>query len=206
MNSHKNTFIQEARKQQIIAATITTLDDIGYVKASLAQIAKRATISTALISYHFADRQDLINQSLQALLEQSATFILTKTYAADDPATQLANFIEASIAYQATHPKENAALLEIIFNARTAEDVPYYKISDDGEDPLLKVLCKILEDGKEQGTFTVDSVQVMAKVIQGAIGEYMLIGGPISVEAEEYSQEVIKIMWAAMKVEGHKNA
>ncbi|WP_141903385.1 TetR family transcriptional regulator [Lysinibacillus sp. Y5S-8] len=206
MDSHKNTFIQEARKQQIIAATITTLDDIGYVKASLAQIAKRATISTALISYHFADRQDLINQSLQALLEQSATFILTKTYAADDPATQLANFIEASIAYQATHPKENAALLEIIFNARTAEDVPYYKISDDGEDPLLKALCKILEDGKEQGTFTVDSVQVMAKVIQGAIGEYMLIGGPISVEAEEYSQEVIKIMWAAMKVEGHKNA
>ncbi|WP_342504070.1 TetR/AcrR family transcriptional regulator [Lysinibacillus sp. FSL L8-0126] len=206
MDSHKNTFIQEARKQQIIAATITTLDDIGYVKASLAQIAKRATISTALISYHFADRQDLIDQSLQALLEQSATFILTKTYAADDPATQLANFIEASIAYQATHPKENAALLEIIFNARTAEDVPYYKISDDGEDPLLKALCKILEDGKEQGTFTVDSVQVMAKVIQGAIGEYMLIGGPISVEAEEYSQEVIKIMWAAMKVEGHKNA
>lgn len=206
MDSHKNTFIQEARKQQIIAATITTLDDIGYVKASLAQIAKRATISTALISYHFADRQDLIDQSLQALLEQSATFILTKTYAADDPATQLANFIEASIAYQATHPKENAALLEIIFNARTAEDVPYYKISDDGEDPLLKALCKILEDGKEQGTFTVDSVPVMAKVIQGAIGEYMLIGGPISVEAEEYSQEVIKIMWTAMKVEGHKNA
>ncbi len=206
MDSHKNTFIQEARKQQIIAATITTLDDIGYIKASLAQIAKRATISTALISYHFADRQDLIDQSLQALLEQSATFILTKTYAADDPATQLANFIEASIAYQATHPKENAALLEIIFNARTAEDVPYYKISDDGEDPLLKALCKILEDGKEQGAFTVDSVQVTAKVIQGAIGEYMLIGGPISVEAEEYSQEVIKIMWAAMKVEGHKNA
>lgn len=206
MDSHKNTFIQEARKQQIIAATITTLDDIGYVKASLAQIAKRATISTALISYHFADRQDLIDQSLQALLEQSATFILTKTYAVDDPATQLANFIEASIAYQATHPKENAALLEIIFNARTAEDVPYYKISDDGEDPLLKALCKILEDGKEQGTFTVDSVQVMAKVIQGAIGEYMLIGGPISVGAEEYSQEVIKIMWTAMKVEGHKNA
>ncbi|WP_342535369.1 TetR/AcrR family transcriptional regulator [Lysinibacillus sp. FSL K6-1151] len=206
MDSHKNTFIQEARKQQIIAATITTLDDIGYIKASLAQIAKRATISTALISYHFADRQDLIDQSLQALLEQSATFILTKTYAADDPATQLANFIEASIAYQATHPKENAALLEIIFNARTAEDVPYYKISDDGEDPLLKALCKILEDGTEQGTFTVDSVQVMAKVIQGAIGEYMLIGGPISVEAEEYSQEVIKIMWTAMKVEGHKNA
>jgi len=46
MDSNKNTFIQEARKQQIIEATITPLDDIGYVKASLAQIAKRASIST----------------------------------------------------------------------------------------------------------------------------------------------------------------
>ncbi|MEQ6854825.1 TetR family transcriptional regulator [Lysinibacillus capsici] len=55
MDSNKNTFIQEARKQQIIEATIATLDDIGYVKASLAQIAKRASISTALISYHFVD-------------------------------------------------------------------------------------------------------------------------------------------------------
>lgn len=69
MDSNKNSFIQEARKQQIIEATITTLDDIGYVKASLAQLAKRASISTALISYHFVNRQDLINQSLQALTE-----------------------------------------------------------------------------------------------------------------------------------------
>lgn len=126
METNKSTFIQEARKQQIIDATIRTLSDIGYVKSSLAQIAKRASISTALISYHFADRQDLIEQSLQALIEQSATYILTKTYAADEPASQLAKFIEASIAYQATHPEENIALLEIIFNARTADDIPFY--------------------------------------------------------------------------------
>lgn len=39
MEINKNTFIQEARKQQIIDATIRTLSDIGYVKSSLAQIA-----------------------------------------------------------------------------------------------------------------------------------------------------------------------
>ena len=206
MDNNKNTFIQEARKQQIIEATIATLDDIGYVKASLAQIAKRASISTALISYHFVDRQDLINQSLQALIEQSTTFILTKTYTASDPVTQLANFIEASIAYQATHPKENAALLEIVFNARTAHDIPYYKLPNEEEDPLLTALCNILEDGKKQGTFSVRSVNVMAKVIQGAIGEYMLIGGPLAIAAEDYSLEVTNIIWTAMKVEGPKNA
>lgn len=101
---------------------------------------------------------------------------MTKTYTASDPVTQLANFIEASIAYQATHPKENAVLLEIVFNVRTAQDIPYYKLPDEEEDPLLTALCNILEAGKKQGTFSVRSVNVMAKVIQGAIGEYMLIG------------------------------
>ncbi|KAB0441988.1 MULTISPECIES: TetR/AcrR family transcriptional regulator [Lysinibacillus] len=206
METNKSTFIQEARKQQIIDATIRTLSDIGYVKSSLAQIAKRASISTALISYHFADRQDLIEQSLQALIEQSATYILTKTYAEDEPASQLAKFIEASIAYQATHPEENIALLEIIFNARTADDIPFYKLPDDGEDPLLKALSNILTKGKEQGKFTITSVYVMAKVIQGAIGEYMLIGGPLSREVEQYSAEVINIIWSAMKVEETNNA
>lgn len=206
METNKSTFIQEARKQQIIDATIRTLSDIGYVKSSLAQIAKRASISTALISYHFADRQDLIEQSLQALIEQSATYILTKTYAADEPASQLAKFIEASIAYQATHPEENMALLEIIFNARTADDIPFYKLPDDGEDPLLKALSNILTKGKEQGKFTITSVHVMAKVIQGAIGEYMLIGGPLPREVEQYSAEVINIIWSAMKVEETNNA
>ena len=206
METNKSTFIQEARKQQIIDATIRTLSDIGYVKSSLAQIAKRASISTALISYHFADRQDLIEQSLQALIEQSATYILTKTYAADEPASQLAKFIEASIAYQATHPEENIALLEIIFNARTADDIPFYKLPDEGEDPLLKALSNILTKGKEQGEFTITSVHVMVKVIQGAIGEYMLIGGPLSREVEQYSAEVINIIWSAMKVEETNNA
>ncbi|MET4559339.1 AcrR family transcriptional regulator [Lysinibacillus parviboronicapiens] len=51
--------IREARKQQIIEATIVTFDDIGYVKSSLAQIAKQASISTTLVSDHFqTDRLD----------------------------------------------------------------------------------------------------------------------------------------------------
>ncbi|UUV25339.1 MULTISPECIES: hypothetical protein [Lysinibacillus] len=59
---------------------------------------------------------------------------------------------------------------------------------------------------KKQGTFSVRSVNVMAKVIQGAIGEYMLIGGPLVIAAEDYSLEVTNIIWTAMKVEGQKNA
>src|SRR5699024_4122523 len=166
----KQSFIGEARRKQIIEAAIKTLEEIGYVKASLAQIAKRARISTALISYHFADKKDLMNHLLTNLLEGSTTYILDRVHQETTPHGKINAFIMASLAYQGTHPARNTALIEIIFNARTTDNIPYYKLSDDEEeDPIMNELQLILRHGqakKELGEFHID---VMATMIQGAI-------------------------------------
>src|SRR5690625_3292065 len=122
---NKQSFITVARREQIIEATIKTLDEIGYVKASLAQIAKRAGISTALISYHFADKSDLMNHLIINLLEGSAFYILEKVHQENTPPEKLNAFIVASLEYQCTHPAHNTALIEIIFHARTPDNTPY---------------------------------------------------------------------------------
>ncbi len=98
------------------------------------------------------------------------------------------------------------ALLEIVFNARTEEGMPYYKLPDDGDDSLLVALCGVLEIGKAQGDFKVSPVNVMAKVIQRSIGEYMSTGKSLAIDAQQYSEEVIEIIRTAMKVEGTKHA
>jgi hypothetical protein len=50
-----------ARRAQIIAATIETIAELGYGQASFGRIAERAGLSsTRLISYHFADKQELL--------------------------------------------------------------------------------------------------------------------------------------------------
>lgn len=195
----KQSFISEARRAQIVDAAIKTLDEIGYVQASLAQIAKRAEISTALISYHFADKDDLMNHVLLNLLERSTSYVLEKVRKHSTPHERLETFIAASLAYQGTHPAHNAALLEIIFNARTPEKIPYYKLSDDEEEPLLRELQQILQDGQERGIFAVFSVDVMASLIQGAIGEYMLSTGvEKKIDLETYSSELIRIILQAV--------
>jgi TetR/AcrR family transcriptional repressor of bet genes len=192
---NKPSFIAEARRAQIIAAAITTLDEIGYVQASLAQIAKRAGISTALISYHFADREDLMNQVLVHLLETSTSYVLERTRQHENPVEKLNAFIAASLAYQGTHRAHNTALLEIIFNARTVDNVPYYKLEDDQEEPLLAELRQVLQAGQEQGVFTTFNVSVMSSMIQGAIGEYMLSTGVSkTVNLETYSSELVRIV------------
>src|SRR5699024_12761277 len=112
----KQSFIGEARRKQIIEAAIKTLEEIGYVKASLAQIAKRARISTALISYHFADKSDLMNHLLTNLLEGSTTYILKGLHQETTHHEKIKTFITASLAYQGKHPESNTTLIESLLN------------------------------------------------------------------------------------------
>src|SRR5699024_11635376 len=60
----RQSFIANARREQIIKAAIEVLKEIGYVKTSLAKIAQKAKISTGLISYHFSGKEDLMNNTL----------------------------------------------------------------------------------------------------------------------------------------------
>ncbi len=199
-NEGKQSFIAGARREQIIEAAIKTLDEIGYVKASLAQIAKRAGISTALISYHFADKNDLMNHLLMKLLERSTSYILKRVHQEPTPYKRLNAFIAASLAYQDAHPAHNAALVEIIFNARTPDSVPYYKFNDNGRDPIMDELQQILHDGQERGEFGAFHVDVMANMIQGAIGEYMFNDSLINeIGLKMYSDELVAIVNKAVK-------
>ncbi|MCX7749670.1 MAG: TetR family transcriptional regulator [Clostridia bacterium] len=206
MDNHKTTenkpsFIAEARREQIMEAAIQTLDDIGFVNASLAQIAKRAGISTALISYHFADKFDLMNHVLMNLVERSSAYVLERVHQADTPTDKLNAFIVASLAYQGTHPARNTALIEIVFNARTTDNVPYYKLGEDEEeDPLLLELLNILREGQEKGEFAEFHTDAMAALIQGAIGEYMFNSSLTKkIDLETYSMELVKTVQRAAK-------
>lgn len=202
--SEKQSFIAEARRAQIIEAAIKTLDEIGYVQASLAQIAKRAGISTALISYHFNDKDDLMNHVLVKLVEDSTAYVLEKVRRHNRPGEQLNAFILASLAYQGTNPARNSALVEIVFNARTPDKIPYYKLGDDEEEPLLQELKQILSDGQAQAVFGDFNIDVMASVIQGAIGEYMLSTTITKkVDLETYSNELVQIVRRAIKSRSH---
>ncbi len=196
----KTSFIAEARREQMIEAAIQTLEEIGYVKASLAQIAKRAGISTALISYHFKDKEDLMNHVLMKLLQKSSSYILDRVRRESTPQAKLNTFIEASLAYQGTHHSNNIALIEIIFNARTPDNIPYYQLNDEDDDPILHELRLILAEGQKQGEFGAFHTEVMANMIQGAIGEYML-NSPLmkKVDLETYSKELTRIVNQAVR-------
>jgi AcrR family transcriptional regulator len=50
------TFVEAARRDQIVRAAIETIAEEGYARASFVRIAQRASISPGLITYHFRPR------------------------------------------------------------------------------------------------------------------------------------------------------
>ncbi|HCQ88662.1 MAG TPA: TetR family transcriptional regulator [Clostridium sp.] len=198
---NKQSFIAEARRAQITDAAIKTLDEIGYVKASLSQIAESAGISTALISYHFSDKNDLMNHLLMQLVERANSYISERVDKKSTSQEKLKEFIEASLTYQYTNPTHTIALIEIIFNARTLNDVPYYKfVGDYEEEPTVNLLREILRKGQENGEFGTFNIDVIASMIQGAIEQYM-VGNTITkrVDLQTYSNELVSIVSKAVK-------
>lgn len=196
----KQTFITEARRTQIVNAAIMTLDEIGYIHTSMAQIAKRAEISTALISYHFRDKNDLMDYTLMKLVTDMSNYVLDRTKAALGPSDKLRAYIEGSIAYQSDNPSCHIALVEIIFHARTADNVPYYKMNDDEEDPLESELQRILLLGQKQKEFGDFDVRIMTAAIRGAIDEYTLNGKLKGyVDSQSYSAELVKVFNRAVR-------
>ncbi|WP_273484292.1 TetR/AcrR family transcriptional regulator [Desulforamulus ruminis] len=192
------SFIAEARREQIIKASIETLDEIGYVNVSLAKIAKRANVSTGLISYHFLDKEDLLNNTLAYLLKKQLDYIQERILKEESAYDKLISFIDASLAYQGTHRVDNIALIEIIFNARTPDNVPYYKVSSQEEDPLYKKLQEILCLGQETKEFAKFDSKSVSIIIQGAIAESMLMNGE-GFDLEAYREELVNMVTKMVK-------
>lgn len=191
----KQSFIAEARKEQIIQACIDTLEELGYTNVSLTKIAKKAKVSTGLISYHFSDKMDLISQTLLYLLNKKLDFISGKVVQEETPISQLEAYIEASLAYQVANYKNNIALIEIVFNAQNEEGIPYYRVdNEEEEDPLNTFIKEILIEGQQKQEFSNEfDAEMICVLIQGAIEESML-KHKNSFNFEKYKDELIKIV------------
>ncbi|WP_191559854.1 TetR/AcrR family transcriptional regulator [Metabacillus idriensis] len=190
-----DSFIAETRREQMILACIDKLEEVGYNSLSLSKVAKKAGISTELISYHLDDKLDLIKHTLHFLIKTQLDFISSKVLPGYSATNQLEAFIEAYLAYQDIHFKSNIALLEIVFNARNEEGVPYYRLEDETEEnPLRTLLVGILKNGQKRENFIQSfHPEIAASFILGAIEERMLKANS-SVPVEHYSDELIKMM------------
>jgi AcrR family transcriptional regulator len=184
------TFTEEARRAQIVQHAITTIAEIGYPQASMEQIARRAGISRSLISYHFAGREELIEQVLAAVYTSGAEFMTPLVSAQTTASGALKAFIAGNLDFIDTHREHVLAAMSIVLNARREN------LSDQPESaaaqPRVAGLTAILDWGQKTGEFRKFSSTSMAICILQAIdGAYTVIRGESGVSLADYRAETL---------------
>ncbi len=162
------SFIEAARRAQIVECAIETIARLGYAHASLAQIAKRAGISKGVISYHFSDKEQLLRQVVCEVLRAFDSYMRPRIEAEyPSPTRMLRAYIESNVAFMTAHREHVLVLVDVLTHAAKVDGKP---IIDPKEyESGLRELEQILRRGQRIGEFRRFSTRVMAVSIRHAI-------------------------------------
>ena len=102
--------MQPIRRQQLIDATLSTVNELGFADASIQQIAQRAGVSTGIISHYFGGKNGLIEATMRYLLQQLGESVRDlKSEVGHSPEDRLMAIVKANFAT----PQTNQAAMKV---------------------------------------------------------------------------------------------
>lgn len=194
------SFIEAARRAQLIECAIETIATLGYAQASLAQIAKRAGISKSVITYYFSSKEELLKQVVTEIYTTAAHFIGPRIAAQPTAQLRLQAYIQSHVEYISTHLMQMMAIMEIAINVRTEEGKLRYGAAT--EEPVLAALETLLRKGQQADEFRAFDLRVMAVTIRRAIDALppLFIANP-NLDADLYARELVTLFDRATRKE-----
>jgi AcrR family transcriptional regulator len=186
------TFIEAARRKQILEAAVDTIAEIGFANASLAQIAKRAGISKSVIGYYFPSKDDLVKAVVEnfylTVHEEMMEHLKTATNATE----MLRRYIRQNMQYIADNRVGTRAVGEIAANFRTPEGEPVYRLQD--SELMVQGTAAMFDWGQQAGEFRKHDSRVMAVMLRGAMDNFsMYLGAYPDLDVEHYIAEVTEL-------------
>jgi TetR/AcrR family fatty acid metabolism transcriptional regulator len=194
------SFIEAARRAQLIESAIETIATLGYGQASLAQVAKRAGISKSVITYYFTSKEELLEQVVTEIYTAAVHAVSPQIMAQSTTALRLQAYIRSAVEYIGAHRVRIVALMEIALNVRT----PDGKLRYGGvtEEWILAPLEALLRQGQEEGVFRLFDARVMAVTIRRAIDTVpFLFATSPDLDVEAYGRELVTLFDRATRSE-----
>ena len=165
------SFIEEARRAQVIEATIDILAEYGYVNTTFARIAKHIGISPSLISYHFTNKEELTVEVYRSINSARLANISQNIGNHSSATKKLYVLLKSDLTYMGTRPKLFKALVEALFSIRDSEG--FLKLMNEGEQSDVSLVEQILLSGQESGEFRLFDTYAMALIIDGARDQFL---------------------------------
>ncbi len=110
----------ETRRRALIGAALREISDRGSLDVTVAQIAARAGVSTALAHHYFGAKEDLILATMRHLLADFAAGAVAELRRANGPRARLSAIVRASFAPEQFHRATISAWLTFYAKALSA--------------------------------------------------------------------------------------
>jgi TetR/AcrR family transcriptional regulator, fatty acid metabolism regulator protein len=166
------TFIETARRAQIVECAAEVIAESGYAAASMADFAARAGIAKSVISYHFADKNDLLQELTRTAVARFTELLGPRIDAEETVRDKVRAFIMTSADYMVTYRKWHLAVVEIAFNALTPDGRPQVaSLPLNAAEPLEA----LLREGQRTGELGEFDVPVMADLLRSAVHQTMTL-------------------------------
>ena len=81
--------MQTLRRRQLIDATLEAINEVGMHDATIAQIARRAGVSTGIISHYFKDKNGLLEATMRDITSQLRYAVLRRLHALPEASAEL---------------------------------------------------------------------------------------------------------------------
>ena len=161
---------------------------VGYRQASFARIAERARLSsTRLISYHFADKDELIGAVAWDVIASIGKFVGARVSAERSAAGMLRAYIESTVEFTATHRSRMTALLELVLSGA----FPYEPTTDV---QTVGHVEAILRTGQANGEFRDFDPAVVATAVQRAVeGLPFILQARPDLDCTAYARELVTL-------------
>lgn len=157
------------------------------------QIGQRAKISKGVITYHFANKEELMQAVIDEVFNQFAAFV-TARVTGDQPWEVLRTFLQANADFLKAHRKQLLTLFEIANNAHDLTIQGYNQELD------IERIAKLLSEGQRQGVFRDFDAWIMATSIL-ALRDSLIAQSArhADLDIDHYSQEVIMLVDHAVR-------
>lgn len=160
------TFTETARRAQLIAAAITTVNEIGYHRASLSEIAQRARVAKSAIVYYFSSKEALLLSVLEDVFTRLEAAVAQAVDSGAEPSAQLRAYARGYLSYVDGHRAEVTAGIEIVVSHRTEDGTPLYLTGTEEDSRLLR---GILSAGMEAGVFRRMPLRVAVSLVEALL-------------------------------------
>ncbi len=193
------SFIETARRAQIIGCAIEIIATLGYSQASLTRIAEKAGISKGVVLYYFKNKEALIEQVVIEVYTAAAEAIAPQIVAQPSAALKLQVYIRSSLEYIRTHRQQMIALIEVVSHHRTSSGSRFH---DEIQEPSIAALQALLQKGQQEGDFRTFDTHVMAVTIRRAIDTVpVLYAADPGLDLHHYSSELVTLFDRATRKE-----